>query len=171
MSEIQDYLTSDLILKGLSSNSSLSKNFENLFSVLGNNKFSSNSISLSIKIEINNHYNLYDLIKEKYVKELIDMNSFLYDIFINQRKMYRYYKAVTELEEGTLKEKDFEEIEKSCVITLKNDTPEQLKNKIIYLYDCVKDKNSEELNYMYDDELADILSISKYNLKPLLQKA
>ena len=100
MSEIQNYLTYDLINKGLSSNSILSENFGSLSSILENDKFSSNSNYFSIKIEVNHYYNLYDLIKEKYVKELIDMNSFLYDIYINQRKMYRYYKAVTELEEG-----------------------------------------------------------------------
>ena len=169
MSEIQNYLTYDLINKGLSSNSILSENFGSLSSILENDKFSSNSNYFSIKIEVNHYYNLYDLIKEKYVKELIDMNSFLYDIFINQRKMYRYYKAVTELEEGSLKEKKFDEIEESCTITLKSDKSQEIKNKLIYLYDLIKERNEEGLRYMYDDGLADILAISKYNIKPLLE--
>lgn len=39
MSEIQNYLTYDLINKGLSSNSILSENFGSLSSILENDKF------------------------------------------------------------------------------------------------------------------------------------
>ena len=51
MSEIQNYLTYDLINKGLSSNSILSENFGSLSSILENDKFSSNSNYFSIKID------------------------------------------------------------------------------------------------------------------------
>ena len=68
-----------------------------------------------------------------------------------------------------MKEKKFDEIEESCTITLKSDKSQEIKNKLIYLYDLIKERNEEELRYMYDDELADILAISKYNIKPLLE--
>jgi len=108
---------------------------------------------------------------DSYINELLYFNSFLIDSFINQRKMFRYYRAATELEEQILSEEEFEKIEKSCVINLRNESSRNLKDKIIYLYESIESKYSEELEYMNDDDLADILGISKYNLKPLLKKA
>lgn len=144
------------------SNSNMINTYKNLSNII-NNKFSSNSLSIEVEITINNPYNFY-------IKELLNLNSFLYDSFINQRKMFRYYKAATELEERAISEVEFEKIEKSCIINLKNESPRDLKDKIVYLYETIERKNFEELEYMDDDDLADILGISKYNLKPLLEK-
>lgn len=146
-----------------SSNSNRNDNYRDVLNIFKNNKVSSNALSIEIEIKINT--------VDSYINELLYFNSFLIDSFINQRKMFRYYRAATELEEQILSEEEFEKIEKSCVINLRNESSRNLKDKIIYLYESIESKYSEELEYMNDDDLADILGISKYNLKPLLKKA
>ena len=145
-----------------SSNSNRNDNYRDVLNIFKNNKVSSNALSIEIEIKINT--------VDSYINELLYFNSFLIDSFINQRKMFRYYRAATELEEQILSEEEFEKIEKSCVINLRNESSRNLKDKIIYLYESIESKYSEELEYMNDDDLADILGISKYNLKPLLEK-
>lgn len=93
--------------------------------------------------------------------------DFMFHLFINQRKMYRYYKAETELDEGLLSEDEFDKIEESCTITLKNENLSNVKDKLIFLYDLIEQSSPEELDYLDIEDLSDLLSISKYNLKQL----
>jgi hypothetical protein len=117
-------------------NSNSNYNNREDFDFLKKNKnISSNRLSITIQVFSNSFQN-------PLVNYLLNMNSFLLDSFVYQRKMHRYYKAVTELEEELLSEKEFEKIELSCVITLKNTTSRDLKDKIIYLYDSLNEKAS-----------------------------
>lgn len=144
-------------------NSNSNYNNRETFDFLKKNKnISSNKLSITIQVFSNSF-------QTPFINYLLNMNSFLLDSFVYQRKMHRYYKAVTELEEKSLSEEEFEKIELSCVITLKNTTTRDLKDKIVYLYDSLNEKHPEEIEYMNNDDLADILAISKYNLKPLLE--
>jgi hypothetical protein len=93
--------------------------------------------------------------------------EFMFNLFINQRKMYRYYKAETEYDEGILPENQFDKIEESCIITLKNENTSNIKDKLVFLYDIMEQNAPEELDYLDYEDLSDLLSVSKYNLKQL----
>lgn len=95
----------------------------------------------------------------------------LIDFFAMQRKAYRYYKAVTEFEQGDLSENDLYKIEDSCVIKLKNDEVDEVKNKAKYLIDLFSRHYPEELEYLPYDELADLLQVSAAKLNLLLRNS
>jgi len=97
-----------------------------------------------------------------------DVIKFLLDSFINQRKMYRYYKAETKYEENLIDEDQFDKIENSCIISLKKINTQYLKEKIIFLYDMMEKYYPEEIKYMDNDDLADILGISKNTMKKVI---
>lgn len=96
--------------------------------------------------------------------------EFFFHSFINQRKMYRQYVAETEYEEGLITEELFDKIEKSCAITLKKQNRNNMRDKLIYLYDMIEKHYPEELEYMNNDDLCDILGVSKYSIDKLFKK-
>lgn len=121
---------------------------------------STNNITLNISID---NFSL-DLIQSFQAE-----NRFLLDCFVSQRKVYRYYKAYSELENEEISQEEFERVENSCVLTLKKEDKNELLSKIEYLYRSLKNTYPEELEFMNDDDLADILKVSKINLKHTLE--
>lgn len=93
--------------------------------------------------------------------------DFIFQSFINQRKMYRHYIAETEYDNGLLTDEQFDVIEQSCIISLRKENKYDLTEKLVFLYDYIEEKYPEELNYIDNDDLADILGISKYSIKAL----
>lgn len=123
---------------------------------------SSNNLSLNIHLSV-------DRVLLNRVYSLEEENRFLLDCFVSQRKVYRYYKAYSELENEEISQEEFERVENSCVLTLKKEDKNELLSKIEYLYRSLKNTYPEELEFMNDDDLADILKVSKINLKHTLE--
>lgn len=123
---------------------------------------SSNNLSLNIHLSV-------DRVLLNRVYSLEEENRFLLDCFVSQRKVYRYYKAYSELEADEIGQNKFDKIENSCVLTLKKDKKQKLLHKIELLYVKLQNSYPEELEYMSDDDLADILQVSKINLKHALE--
>lgn len=98
------------------------------------------------------------------VNNLTYKNKFLLDIFVHQRKVYRYYKAVTEYDEGLISEDELQEIEDTCVINLKSENINSIKKKINYLIQELAQHYPEELENLSYEELADLLQISSAKL-------
>lgn len=102
-------------------------------------------------------------------RKLEYFNKLLVDVFAHQRKAFRYYKAVTEFEQGDISEKEFNEIENSCVINLKSDSIETVKQKADYLSLQLQKYYPEELENLPYDELADLLQVSSAKLNLYLR--
>ena len=148
-----------------STNSTLNRGgdvFKKIYSMdkLRQKNISTNNITLNISID---NFSL-DLIQSFQAE-----NRFLLDCFVSQRKVYRYYKAYSELENEEISQEEFERVENSCVLTLKKEDKNELLSKIEYLYRSLKNTYPEELEFMNDDDLADILKVSKINLKHTLE--
>ena len=129
-------------------------NFTNITKLqnnLVNNSTEITRVTVNFNVQINHNKNT-----------IID---FVLQSFVNQRKMYRHYMAETEYESGLLTDEQFDEIEQSCIISLKKENKYDLKDKLAFLYDYIEQKYPEELNYIDNDDLADILGISKYSIK------
>lgn len=125
-------------------------------------KISTNNININLSFSA-------DRVLLRRLYSLQEENKFLVDCFVNQRKVYRYYKAYSELEVGEISQKKFDEVENSCVLTLKKSDKKELISKLEYLYSSLKRNNPEELEYINDDDLADILLTSKIKLKHILK--
>lgn len=102
-------------------------------------------------------------------KQLALTNKYLLDLFVHQRKIHRYYKACTELEEENISEQEFNSIESSCVINLKNESVDEVIKKIQYLYKELKDNYPEELEHLELNDLADLMQISAAKLNLYLK--
>lgn len=153
------------MLENYSTNSTLNRGgdvFKKIYSMdkLRQKNISTNNITLNISID---NFSL-DLIQSFQAE-----NRFLLDCFVSQRKVYRYYKAYSELENEEISQEEFERVENSCVLTLKKEDKNELISKIEYLYRSLKNTYPEELEFMNDDDLADILKVSKINLKHTLE--
>lgn len=126
--------------------------------------YSASSRSFNVHVIFNQK--LYIENSSQFIKEKL-----LIDFFTMQRKAYRYYKAVTEFEQGDLSEDDLYKIEDSCIINLKNDDVDEVKNKAKYLVNLLIKYYPEELEYLPYDELADLLQVSAAKLNLLLRNS
>ncbi len=132
--------------------------FDNMVS--NQKKYSINTVEIHTTISFNIDYR-YSFDHE--------VEKFLCGIFINQRKIHRYYKAECEYDENIINEDEFDKIEESCILSLKKENTKNLDKKLIYLYDMINKFYPEEIEYMANDDLADILGVSKSNIKKLLR--
>jgi len=103
------------------------------------------------------------------VQKLEACNKLLVDVFAHQRKAFRYYKAATELEQGEITEEEFNKIEDTCVISLKSDSIDNVKQKARYLANQLQQFYPEELESLPYDELADLLQVSSAKLNLYLR--
>ncbi len=128
--------------------------------------------NINYNISHNNDLTLYKTSLRKTIT-LFEINysnereKLLFMSFINQRKVHRYYKSMIEYENNEITEQIFDEIEDSCVLTVERENESVISSKLIYLYDLMKKYAPEEINFMTNEDLADILSISENKINKL----
>ena len=96
-----------------------------------------------------------------------DYEEFLFKLFVNQRKVYRYQSALLEFENGAIDEEKFEQIENTCILTIKNGDSDVLKNKLLYFYELLKKYSPEEIDFLNNEDIAELISISENKLNNL----
>jgi hypothetical protein len=100
--------------------------------------------------------------------------NFLVDIFVNQRKLYRYKEAFLKYQEGLIDDDVFDKIEDSCTIKLQKRNTKELAERLVYFHDLLNTKAPEELDYLDDNDLSDILGMINYefdNFKKVIKHA
>lgn len=109
--------------------------------------------------------------------DLLGMNLYsnkqeelLFMSFINQRKIHRYSKAIIDYENKDISEEQFEKIEDSCVLSINKDNESLLSKKLIYFYDLMQKYAPEEVKYINNEDLADLLAISEHKINKLHYK-
>lgn len=96
--------------------------------------------------------------------------KFIFKLFVNQRKVYRYSKALSELENGNISEEEFENIENSCTLMTVSDDTNLIKDKLLYFYELLNEYSPEEIEFMNNEDIAELISISEHKLNNLEYK-
>jgi len=99
-----------------------------------------------------------------------EQEELLFMSFVNQRKMHRYTKALIDCENEDISEEEFEEIEDSCVLSINKDSESLISEKLLYFHDLMKKYAPEEIKYINNEDLADLLAISEHKINKLHYK-
>lgn len=99
-----------------------------------------------------------------------DREELLFRSLINQRKVHRYYKAITEYEQEMISEEVFEKLEDNCILSLNNDNEDLILEKLLYFYDLMKKYAPEEIEFMNNEDLAELLSVPEHKINKLHYK-
>ena len=134
----------------------------NYYNVLQNTE--TKSIQLSeVRAYATTAYNILN-------SHFLEKENFLFKALINQRKVHRYYKSMTELEHSLIDENEFHAIEQSCILTIENLPEENLKIKLSYFYDMLKKHFPEEIDFINNEDLSELFSVPEHKINILHYK-
>jgi len=95
------------------------------------------------------------------------VTKFLFNIFVNQRKTFRYTKAEYENIDDLISDEVFEKIEESCTLNLKKENENNLLEKLNIFHQLMLENAPEELEYMNNDDLSDLFGVSKKSISKM----
>lgn len=105
-----------------------------------------------------------------YVGIVYDSNNLFFHAYINQRKNFRYYKALVALKNGDITEGEFDTIEESCIKRTFNFSDNRLLANLSTFLEKIKENYPEELKYLKTDDIGDLLSIPPHTAQNINYK-